>query len=361
MLKKLIILSLIFHVNITSATDKIIEIDYVKANINLKNHPQVPKGVLIWTKQAAYEPVWFAQGPMKGHGWREPLDNHIIKNLRKHFEVDVNYFTTAKMESYHYPLVAGQYEVCSGTTVNWKTYEEFFKTPQNTKNYYYFSIPLRVIIPIDKFAIRTEKIPAIKKHLYPNSSVYNLKALLDDEKLKTIQVINFASGIYQYVYSSIKFMVGEKILLPKYKYRVYEFVSSNAEQIPLMLRGKRMDWADVKYQNDFYFNLFKIGPEVVQIFDYSPVHPDKITKDDLILSVVRCNNPDKNKLAKIMNIINTSIKETRTNYAFLQKIMQQYSKDFPHMPYVDPKEFYLLKYMMQEKMAIDRGDFDLYF
>lgn len=339
-----------------------IEIDYVKANKNTKVYEQVPQGVLIWTKFQANEPQQIFSDNLRGRGWLEPLENHSILSLRKAgHEVNVNYLTTAKTLSYLDPAVEGKYEMCGIRTRPFKTYK-FMKDKlikehsMKRNNYSKLSIPVLILSPVERFAILPDKAHLIQPYLWPGTQIYNVKAILDDTRLKTAVIKSTYTAIKQYIYNDWT-TDGNQELKKIYKFRVYEFVASNADQITLMLNGRRMDYAQMDDGN-FFMKKYKIPEEKIKFYEYSKVHPNQFTIDDKIIIFYLCNGPDSTILKKRISIINQSLKEVRTNYEFWKKVMDQFHLD-TKSPLIDPKETYDLKEHFKLKNQIDQGMFDL--
>lgn len=103
-----------------------------------------------------------------------------------------------------------------------------------------------------------------QKHMYPGSKIINIKSLIDDPNLKTIQVEGVASGIMPYIYNH-----PEKDRTIKVKF-----------------------------------------------LQYSHKDPTSLTFDDYYVNVNRCEGEDLGKLKKIIQIINDNILNMRGNYSF---------------------------------------------
>lgn len=335
-----------------------IQIDYTKANINRKQYDQIPNDELIFAKYQATEPLFFPDGALKGRGYNEPIVNeYILASRGKGISTFVDYFTTAK--SYFYQ--EHNYQICVSPVREFRIYKKIFQ--ENKKNNYTFlnkkrliSIPDTFFPGLGKMAISKSKIGLISKHFYKNSKIINIKSLLDDERLKTIQIVGDGSGIRRYIYNNPE---NPDKILPQYKYRVYEFVASNAIQLTLMLKGKRMDWVDLTtLGGDFYMKQLRFENEM-EFFSFSHIDPQFLTKDDLIVNYYSCHGNDLKKLQNQIDIINNTIKKYRTNYPFWEKVLKQYAKDV-NIPYVAPEHFFDYQETFKRKKEIDRGDFDLY-
>lgn len=118
-----------------------------------------------------------------------------------------------------------------------------------------YSIPDSMGPVLARLAINKEKSSFVKKHFSSETKVVNIKSLLDDEKLRTIQVNNMSSGIAPYLYLDQE---RPESIKEKYSKRVYDFVANNAIQIPLMLNGKRMYWVDISIFGDFYIKTWEL-------------------------------------------------------------------------------------------------------
>lgn len=338
-----------------------IPIDYQLANKNDPKHlalGQVPrdKDIYIYAKIAAIEPMMIYESTLRGKGWAEPFINSFILELKKEkIPVYVDYFTTAKVEFYR---TTSGYSMCSGKNMSVNNYKN--KLAELKKNQYKYNDKFTlysninfISLPIGPMGISSKKRKLFEKHLWKNSLIYNILSILEDPSLYTIQITNQASMIAGNIYEDKK-----RIILDKYKKRVYDFVASNSIQVPLMLNANRMDYADLTYSGgDFYLKKLKIPDEKVKFAYASSVHPDLIEKDNYRVSLISCQGYKLDKLKKIINIINKMNDKTRTNFIFWEQVLQQFSKDM-QIPYLSPLDFSGTKYNFIFKKEIDRGDFD---
>lgn len=336
-----------------------IEINYTKANINRKKFYQVPQDELIFTKFQSNEPNQIFEGPLKGHGFEEPFFNFIIQQIRQAgINVYVDYFTAAKTQFYKFN---DKYEVCSSPQTTFREYKErlLMDKANNYKHGNKFrmnAIPRALFRPTGTFAILTPKLPLIQNYKFPGTNIYNIQSILDDEKLKTIQITQTGTRISDLIYTDNNFK--DKIHL-KYKYRIYEFVSSNAIQEILMLQGKRMDWLEITDTEHFYPHQLKISKEKITFgLEFAKKNPALLTIDDHFLGYFSCTGKDLSKIKKIMQIINASVKKARTNKNFWSKVLKNYAKDF-NLPHLEINNFYFTKDLFKYKKEIDRGDFDV--
>lgn len=356
MLIKLVILTLLSISRVNSITDEIIP-DYTKANINKKKfYYQIPQDELILNKAQAMEPRDMFEGPLKGRGYGEPFTNHIILKLRQAgIDVYTDYFTNAKGGFYRKNI---KYEKCSIRSKKFSSYKSIVLDykKRNTQNgkFFVISIPHGLKSPIGLLGINPSKIPQVEKYKFAGTNIYNLKDILNDKELKTIHVTETGSAISEIIYAN----QNNRILLPQFKYRVYEFVASNAIQIPLMLRGKRMDWVDLSIYSDYYIKKLNITKDKIALLSYSTIQPSKITNDNYMIDYFECYGKNLAKLEKVINIINIETKQLRTNLSFWTKVLTNFANDFG-IPYVSPLEFHDTSELFKLKTAIDRGDFDL--
>lgn len=352
-LVKLIIL-LNFSISILYA-----EIDYKSANINRKKYYQVPQNELIFGKLQANEPAFFFEGPKKGHGYQEPLENYYIQKVRNSgISVYVDYFTESKVMLY---VSNPNYEICVLYGGPFSHYKNVIKKSMESKFVYdskfrMQSIPVHLEPTRGRFAIKTSKLPLIKKYLYPGTQIYNVESIANDDQLKTIMITGAGSGFGPYFYDNF-WKAESRTLKPGLKKRVYEFVASNSIQFILMLQGNRMDYAEVEAPIDFYKQKLKISDNEIVILNYSDKHPNLMTKDDLNIRYYNCFSKDLNKLKKVISIINSNAKNIRSNEAFWNEVLSNYAKDFD-LPYTSPRDFYYTKEVFKNKKEFDAGFFD---
>lgn len=93
--------------------------------------------------------------------------------------------------------------------------------------------------------------------------------------------------------------------------------------------------------------------------EYSHIHPNKLTKDDLAVAHLRCFASDFKKLNKTMAVINAKIKLLRSNKDFWDKVLSNFSKDF-NLPFISASDYYYMKGSFKYKKELDRGDFDVF-
>lgn len=333
-------------------------IDYTKANINTQKYSQVPKGVLLWLKTAALEPLNIYQGQLRGHGWAEPLDNLAVLALRKEkIPVYVDYFTNAKRNFY---FNNPGYITCGARVKTWKNYQKSYNDlKQNdfkfNNKFELWANPNHMYSAISIIGIGAKKRHLFSKHLWKNTNVYNIKSILDDPELYTTQITGQASSLSQYIYVDPP---RNYTIFPQYKKRVYDFVASNAIQITLMLNAGRMDYADMLFTGDFHVKKLKISEKNILLAKQSHVHPDTFTKDDLLLDFNICRGDNLSDLQKYIKIINESQKKIRGDILFWNAVLKQYSIDMD-LPYVSPKDFDFTKEAIKYKKELDAGEFDL--
>lgn len=352
-----IIYFFLIHFNLIHASNYI-ELDYEKANKNIRNYSQVPKNELIFIKYAAIEPVYFVEEPLRGKGWNEPLDNQIILGLRKHESVYVDYFTDAKEGFYR---KTDGYEVCGYFSRTFGFYKKLFKESKKRKNFFHnkkelFSIPA-ILSPVYAIAgFAKEKRHLFEKHKFDGSDYYNIKSILNDKHLYTAQVTGQGGILKELIYIDPHLDLRIK---PIYAKRIYDFVASNSIQLTLMLRANRMDWADMSWSIDFYANKLGIDSSVVSFNKVSIKNPKDFTFDDILMSFVVCNGKDLSQLKKRIGIINNVIKNVRQDDTFWERVMRNFAKH-TQTSYVPPEEFYQTKEMIDKKKELNQGVFDLY-
>lgn len=291
----------------------------------------------------------------------EPLINILINSTRKSgISTYVDYFTTAKFAFYN---AQDGYENCSPTYGHWTLYKNIqerlkkhnYQNMANPNKFTVVSIPFAFSPAIGKFAINAKRINDIEKYKYKGTQIYNLKAILDDETLKTIQIQDQSSAIWRYVYP--KNWQAESPIIKEYRKRVYRFVSSESIQVTLMLRGNRMDWTDMTLTNDFHLKILGIGEDTIKYLDFSHVPPIQNTEDFMQMSLMRCVGTDLNKLQIIIKTINHQIRKYRTNKVFWSQVLMNFSKDF-NLPLESVEDFYHTKEAFIRKKQIDQGYFD---
>lgn len=327
--------------------------------INKKQYSQVPQNELIFAKKQAVEPMYFYKGKLKGLGWVEALEKEIILDLRRSkFDVYVDYFTPAKTGFY---LSKKQYILCTLTNTEINRYRRSLR-PSND-SYILKSIPFLFFTNTPKFAILKNKIPYIEKYKYPGTQIYNIKNILDDENLKTIQVEKMTSSIFRYIYEDLYFQdrnsfTKEAFLKKNYKKRIYQFVASDAFQIPLMLQGERMDWVDLLIWSDFYFKKLDISSSKISILNYSIENP-KLPYEDTSFKIatIVCKGKSKIDIHNIIDRVNNIIKKYRTNLVFWTKVLKDFARD-TETSYESPMEFERLMINFKLKKEIDAGKFD---
>lgn len=331
------------------------EVDFIKANKNQEKFYAVPTNYLIFHKIQAIEPIYFSDGAARGYGWVEPLDNSFIYSIRSTgIKIYVDYFTHAKNRFY---LNTPGYEICSLGKATKQKYDARNKKLLDLKfkehsKYTILSIPSRISPPIGLLGILPEKISAIEKYKFPGTNVYNIKSIVDDPDLYTAQIQDMmVTEIARYIYDQDAF------IKKQYKKRVYEFVASNAHQLTLMLRAKRMHYVDLTIFRDFYAKKFNIKNDKIVFVDIAHVHPNSFTDNDLLLSYHYCTGKNLSKLKKVMSIINEQTKNLRTNNNFWHKVLAQWAKKH-EVPYQSPSEFYGLSENFKRKAQIDQGFFD---
>lgn len=351
------ILSLIVVLKVTLAKDIIL--DYTKANKKTQVYYQVPKNEFIFAKKQAHEPKFFPGTKDRGFGYDEPMLNEMINSLRDSgISIYSDYFTLAKIEFY---TNHQDYSICRPSRNNYKHYEDRYinrKTkPYLGKKYFRLSIPYKIYPPIGFLGVFRNKLPAIEKHYYSESKVINIESLINDETLKTVQVNDTGSAIVRFIYSDIYMHTGIK---NEYKKRVYIFVASNADQLTYMLNANRMDYVDMTYYGDFYQKKLgfekKIAFVPFSFFGDPKLFPKLNDKDKIMLDAIFCYGENINELNKIISVINNKIKEFRTNYNFLSKVLMDYSQRFS-LPYTPPEQFYDFKVTLELKKKLDQGFF----
>lgn len=356
------VIFILLHIFSLCAYSSEITVDYIKANKNPKRYDVVPqKPTLIWGKFQAFEPQYMFEGPLRGKGWIEPFDNDFINQLRMNkIETYVDYFTTAKT-SYYYGT-SNKYEICNWTAEQFKLQKKLYTSTKFKKDkisglYYVLSIPA-IFLPAEGiFGVNASKLAYIEKHKYPGTNYYSIEKLINDSNLYTAHTMGIASGILQYAFSD--FDKNYSMIKPYYKKRVYEFVASNAEQITLMLKARRMHWVDMTYYGDYFAKKYGLTEKDIVFLKYSHEHPNNIGPEDFSISQINCTGEDLNKLINIINIINERIKKIRTNEKFWIEVMRIYSKNL-NIPYKEPSDFYWIKENFNRKIEIDKGSFDFF-
>lgn len=350
--------------------------DLVKKTFaNNKKYDQVPKNVLIFARYASVEPLYFSSGPFKGHGPTEYKLNFMIQKLREQgIEVYVDYFTPAKA-SIFYEKQEG-YEICRPVSRFYEYYINFLNKLKRNFNqedgkFKIHSLPYMIESTQAMLLIRKEDLTKYEKHLFKNSYFYNIKSILDDESLKTIQITGMSSRIRDFIYEKYD----ANILKKKYKFRVYDFVASDGMQIPLMLRGFRMDWVDSSISRDYNMNIVNIDSlekiencknkpncnpgftsQLMPIFALSQA-PGIISNDNINLATIRCSGNNLKKLKKIMKVINTEIKRQRQDKKIIEKIHRAASLK-RNVPYESlEKDPYAIDYLKNFKKLKD-GEYD---
>lgn len=325
---------------------------YTNANKNRKQFYQVPKNYLIFAKYQGVEPHWLYKGELRGKGNLEPLFDELILTLRKNnIDTYTDYFTPAKSTFYR---TDPQFEICNISGSNFEKYKRATKMSYVSGKYHSNSIPHLIRPAIGFFGILSSKTSSIEKYKYPGTQVYSVKGILDDPNLYTVQVKNMSSEISSYVYENQHTDVS-----PLYKRRVYEFVASDGIQVTLMLQGRRMHWVDLRQYEDYFLKKLKIGPETIAYLPYSHKNPLEFTDEDLRVSFFNCNGPmnSKNKIDKIIKILNSVIKKRRTDLDYWTKNLKAFHKA-DQSPYVPPSESSNLKLNFERKKEIDEGKFD---
>lgn len=331
------------------------ELDYKSANINSKVYFQVPKGELLFPKTSAAAPHWFDTLPLKGLGWQEPFQNKMIEDLRKVEKfVYVDYFTVSKSRFY---LQNPGYNICLGFARTYNQYKNakvsFHQKKMFDKNSY-VTIP-HIFYPFTGYiGISPKKFPLFEKHLWQKTSVYNLESLLNDPNLYTVQITGTGSMIKPFIYQHSEL---NNTLKAQYKKRVYDFVASDAFQLPLMLQGKRMDWVDITAQQDYYFKKLKIDPKSYILAPVSIKHPDSFIEEDFRVMYFICLNDNNKQLEKIGRTLDKTIKQYRTDLKFWDKVLKDFAK---HTQTKDEKveDFFFTQTMVKLKKKIDQGAFD---
>lgn len=335
------------------------QLDFTMANKNRRSYDQVPKGELIWIKYSAGEPIYIYEGPLRGHGWIEQLDNAFINTIRaKGIAVYVDYFTPAKEMFYR---DTPGYIACGNFNRSVKFYKNLYKTAKKNQFKYknkfeFYALPHHLWSPLGVIGIAKKKRHLFAKHLWPNTNVYNVKSILDDPNLYTTQITNTASSIREYVYLNSHTNL---TIRPEYKKRVYEFVASNSVQITLMLNAGRMDYADMLFTNDFYVKQLKLPADSIEFATQSNVHPDLLSKNDVHVEFLVCNGDNLEQIKNYVRIINPIIQKLRGNNHFWKTVLKQYFIDIDQ-PYISPEEFYYTKEAIRYKKELDNGDFDAY-
>lgn len=337
-----------------------IEVDYVKGNINKRKHYyQVPTDELLFIKYQALEPLFLFERKTRGQGVFDPLINAYVLNLRDNgVTTYVDYLTPAKAVFYqNHP----NYDICRPILRSFNIYKDLVK--ENRKHDFKhegkftdYSIPYNIGDKYGIFAMTTSKLKLIEKHKYPNTDIYNIKSLLDDEDFYTIQINNIGSAIVRYIY-----LDGEAATKRNPKYsrdRVYEFVASTAEQITLMLKGRRMDWVDISAWGDYYIQKLGIKGNTMTVLKFSHVPPAELSINDYQINAMRCTMKKKDQLEKVMKLIDIQARKIRGNKDFFTKMLQNYSKKF-NVPYVAPEDFFYTKGGFDKTYDLRRGDFDL--
>lgn len=334
-----------------------IEIDYTKANKN-KEYERVPQNILVWAKYQAVEPVFMHSGPLRGHGFFEPYQNNLINSIRNSgIETYVNYFTVAK--TYYYAQ-SNKYFICRDMNRPFSVYKKYIEdTVKNNfklmNKYQLFSIPINLRPPLSLLAVNAAKQKLFEKHMYPSSQIINIKSLINDPNLKTIQIEGMASGIMPYIYNHPE---KDRTIKAKYKSHVYEFVASDTIQMVEMLNGFRMDYFDAQFSEDFHWNMLKKKKIEIKFLQYSHKEPSSITFDDYYVNVNRCEGEDLGKLKKVIQIINDRIVKMRGNYSFWSKVLKQFSID-TKTNYQPPEIFFFTKETFINKRKIQEGFFDI--
>lgn len=335
------------------------ELDYKKANTNTRKYDQVPKNTLIISKFQAVEPMWMFEQPLRGRGHVEAFQNTAINKLRQSYEVYVDYFTVAKNVFY---MNEKGYEICVISPRSIKEYKQIILDTKTNNNKHKFfnkymtiSIPLFLQPSLGTLVVVKEKANELVKHRYKNSEIINIKSLIDDEKLKTIQIKDISGPIAKHAYFTTK--LGLSKMKPQYTRRIYEFVSSNAIQIALMIKNRRMDWADITPFSDYYIKKLGYSSDSLVLLEFSEVDPATLTIEDTKVHFYRCLGKDLVKLQKIVRLINETTKKYRTNLEFWAQVLKQYAIDV-NIPYVSPEKFYFYRENFKLKKEIDNSLFD---
>lgn len=337
------------------------DIDYINANINKKNYQQVPKNVLIVGKYQAYGPGWLVEGELRGYGYEEAYYNTLINQLRLNEatigDVYVDYFTVAKHGFYRNN---DGYEICSVRTRPFKQMKIIAKD-QKINNYKYlnkyllYSKAYAIQPHFGILAFRKKNSSRFDQFYFDNSKIINIRKLMNDESFKTIQVTNSAGVVREIAYT---FGHGEWKLIPSFKKRVYDFVSSNAVQITEMLKHDRMDWADFTFYGDYYAQKLNYMNDFTFVhFLLTPIH--ELTMDDLNTVYVFCVSENLSKLKKVMKIINTTIIKYRTNEVFWDEVSKKYTEKLKISP-LKKEEMFSIKENFNYKTQLDQGIFDIF-
>lgn len=334
-----------------------IPVDYIVGNINTKYFEQVPKKVLIWGKYQAMEPMYMYARKDRGKGWQEPFENYLILELRQRETVFVDYFTAAKNVFYREEK---NYEICNGIARSKKSNDEFLnqlKKDGHLVNGKYVVLSKALILTpsIGRFAILKEKLGHMEKHKYKESDIYNLKSIIDDPLLYTVEILGFISGITDYIYNDKnRYLLGIK---EQYKKRVYPFVASSAEQLLLMLQARRMHWVDMHLLGEFHMKQLNIDPNKVVFRYYSKKHPKDLNNDDIIVQNFRCFGHNLKQTQNRIKIINEITEKARTNYSFWQTVLKNYATQFA-LEYIPPESFFDIRENFSMKKELESGVFD---
>lgn len=346
----------IFAVFLVSFLDRVyakeFDLDYTKANKNTKVYEQVSQNVLIYSKYQAIEPRHFSDNPLRGKGFMEPVLNEIILKMRENkIEVYVDYFTSAKFG--FYARTPG-YEICGSANRTFRQYKKFIKQKYHGSKLLYVGRPLFFLSAVGTVAFGQKKRNLFAKHLWPRTNIYNTKSLLDDPELFTAQITASGTIIKEYIYTNTT----DNILIPKYRKNVYDFVASNAFQIPMMLKGKRFDWIDITTMSDFFIKKLNIGADIISLAPISNTHPDTHSIDDIIVTFPFCVGVHRNKMEMYIKLINEIVVKRRTNLNFWKAVLHNFAQDM-EIPNDPPENFYYTKTMVEWKKEIDKGEFDL--
>lgn len=284
----------------------------------------------------------------------------MINSIRSNgIPVYVDYFTPAKRS--HYVSNEG-YEICYTFFQSAKLYKAL-KTDLIKKNYKYYdrfkivSTPMLVLNPVATLGVLPNQLKNIDKYKFPNSEVYNLKGILDDPNLYTIQVKSMASPHHQFVYGKRSNSLREPELLKIYRKRVYEFVASNLDQVPLMLRGKRMHWTDLGPLPEYFIQKYKITPENFIQIKASAIAPQELKLDDELVYYNICVGQDFQKLQKIEKIINEKILKLRTNRLFWDQVVKDFAKN-TNLKYQSLDDFSIRRETFKYEKELKAGLFD---
>lgn len=321
-------------------------------NKKTKKYNQVPNDELIFEKLQAQEPAYFYSGSLRGKGHNELYANILISELKKNnIPVYVDYFTSAKAEFYD---MTEKYQTCSRMTLEFKQYKQYFSNKRMYNKHLVIAVPHVIRSPYGKIAIHKDKINQVKKHFFKDTKIVNIKSLINDDQLKTTQLIGEYSGIAEHIYPNY---LSNGTISQKFKKHVYEFVASDGIQIPLMLNGRRMDYAEMTRSNDYYINKLNFQ-NTLFLYDYSSLNPNQINLDNYIVDFYMCLGTDLKKLKKVIDIFSKKAKELRTNQDFINYILKKFHND-TNTPYVPAENNPFYKEMIILKKEIDSGYFDV--